>query len=209
MLKIESIIVGPLQSNCFILMCPETREAVIIDPGDEADKIINTIQTLNAEPVSIINTHGHGDHIGANGKIKERYDIPLAIHEGDAPMLTDPNANFSAFLGVPIISPKADRLLNDGDELDWANRKIKVLHTPGHSPGGISLFVENHLFSGDALFKMTIGRTDIPGASHEVLLKGIREKILTLDDETLIYPGHGPMTTVGEERRNNPFLLNS
>lgn len=208
MLKIEQITVGPLQSNCYIVMCPDTHQAVVVDPGGEADKILETIRELGAKPVMILNTHGHGDHIEANDTIKQTFDIPLAIHEGDAHMLTDPNSNFSAYLGAPITSPVADRILRDGDEVDFAGRKIKVLHTPGHSPGGISLLIENHLFSGDALFKMTVGRTDFPGASHEVLIKGIKEKILSLDDEILVYPGHGPITTVGEERRNNPYLVN-
>ncbi len=207
MIEIMGMPVGPLQSNCYLILCTKTQQCVIVDPGEEPDAIVNMVNMNKAEPVLIINTHGHGDHIGANRAIKERYDIPLAIHEDDARMLTDPQFNMSALLGFNITSPPADILLKDGDRQEFADTSIEILHTPGHSPGGISLLIENHLLSGDALFNSSIGRSDIPGASHEQLIRGIKEKLMALPDDTIVYPGHGPTTTIGEERQNNPFLL--
>jgi len=205
-IQIVTIPVGPLQANCYLVYSPESREALVVDPGDEGETILREIQRLRLEPVMIINTHGHGDHIGANGFIQERFHIPLAIHAGDAPMLTDPAANLSALMGRPIVSPPADRILKDDDTIPFAGGAVEVLPTPGHSPGGISLRSGSHLLTGDALFKGSIGRTDLPGASLEQLLEGIRRHILPLPDDVIVYPGHGPSTTVGEERRTNPFL---
>ncbi len=207
MLNVIGFPVGLLQSNCYLLFDEESRQTAVIDPGDEGDNIIQTIKDNNLQPILIINTHGHGDHIGANQFIKRTFNIPLAIHKDDAIMLKDANENLSGLFGPPILSPGADRLLEDNEEIEFGGQTIKVLHTPGHSPGGCSLLIENHLFSGDALFKMSIGRTDFPKASHERLMRGIIDKILSLPEETIVYPGHGPTTTVGEEKRNNPFIL--
>jgi len=207
MLYVTGFPVGMLQANCYILYDSDSGDAAIIDPGDEGDRIVQTVKNLNVHPNILINTHGHGDHIGANRFVKEAFSIPLAIHRGDASMLTDAEENLSAKFDVTILSPPADILLDDGCEIDFAGRKIRTLHTPGHSPGGCCLHVENHLFTGDALFKMTIGRTDVPGGSHEQLMRGIFEKILALPDDTILYPGHGPLSTVGEERRNNYYIL--
>ncbi|MFB3788387.1 MAG: MBL fold metallo-hydrolase [bacterium] len=204
--QIETIPVGPLQANCYLVFGFESRKALVVDPGDEGEKILGVIHRHNLEPVMIINTHGHGDHIGANGFIQEHFHIPLAIHAGDASMLTDPLANLSALMGLPMASPPADRILHDGDTIPFENHTMEVLPTPGHSPGGVSLRIGRHLLTGDALFKGSIGRTDLPGASLEQLLEGIRRHILSLPDDVMIYPGHGPASTVGEERRSNPFL---
>ncbi len=204
--QVVQIPVGMLRSNCYLLYGSESRQTAIIDPGDEGEIILRTIRELNLIPSIVLLTHGHGDHIGAVGLIKEQYQIPVAIHWEEAQMLTDARANLSGLFGEPILSPPADRLLKDGDRVELDGRWIDVLHTPGHSPGGISLLIGDCLFTGDALFKETVGRTDLPGGSHVRLIRGIREKILTLKDEVIIYPGHGPATTVGEERRNNPYL---
>lgn len=206
MLQVKTFSVGPLQSNCHLLFDAETRQAVIIDPGAEPHRIKAAIGELDLTPTALLNTHGHGDHIGGNDEIKATYGVPLMIHRDDAPMLTEPELNLSSFFGVPIISPPADRLLEDGEIIEFGAHEISVYHTPGHSPGGVSFHVDSILFSGDVLFQGSIGRSDLPGASHETLLAGIRDKLLILPDETRVHPGHGAATTIGDERRMNPFL---
>ncbi len=205
-IEIIQIPVGPLQSNCYIIYCNESRKALIIDPGEQGPTIIETIKELNLEPSWIILTHGHGDHIGAVGFIMDQYDLKLAIHRDEENMLSDARANLSGIFSEPIVAPPADRLLDDGDTIEFDGLTVKVLHTPGHSPGSVSFLLGNHLFTGDALFKETVGRTDLPGGSHVKLTQSIRDKILVLDDDIIVYPGHGETTTVGEERRNNPYL---
>lgn len=206
MLNVITLCVGPIQANCYLLYDSETLSTLIIDPGDEGARILTEIERLGLTPRMILNTHGHGDHIGANGVIKNAFDVPLAIHREDAVMLANPDANLSSFVGEAIISPEADLLLEDGQTLDFEDRKVLILHTPGHSPGGVSFYVENLLFSGDALFLGSVGRSDLPGGSHQELVAGIRAKLLSLPDKTLVYPGHGPSTTIENERRENPFL---
>ncbi|RJP20584.1 MAG: MBL fold metallo-hydrolase [Candidatus Omnitrophota bacterium] len=205
-IEIHTLAVGPLQANCHIVLCSHSREALIVDPGDEGESIVRFLQSLDAKPIMILNTHGHGDHIGANGFLKDTYAIPLAIHTREAHMLVDPEANLSGLLGIPILSPPADRTFQDGDLFPVGSAKVKVLETAGHSPGGSSFLIENHVLTGDALFKRSIGRTDFDGCSHERLIRGIKEKLLTLPDGVIVYPGHGPNTMIGEERRKNPFL---
>ncbi len=209
MVELTGIPVGPLQANCYLVYAPDSREAIIVDPGADGQSIEREIEALELKPVHIVNTHGHGDHIGANTYIKDKYKIPIAIHEEDAPMLTDAEKNFSAMFGIPILSPEADVLLQEHHTISVGEEIVQILHTPGHSPGGISLYIQPYLLSGDALFKMSIGRTDLPMGSHEELITHICDKILTLPDETQVLPGHGPRTTVGEEKRNNPFLVDA
>lgn len=205
-IEVVQIPVGMLRSNCYLAYCSNTRKALIIDPGEDGDTILRIIEKLNLQPVWILLTHGHGDHIGAVGIMKDRFQIPVAIHRDESHFLTDARANLSSLFGEPILAPHADRLLKDGEQLAFEDRIITILPTPGHSPGGISILLDHHVFTGDALFKETVGRTDLPGCSHFRLIQGIREHILTLEDNTIIYPGHGPITTVGEERLHNPYL---
>lgn len=207
MIEIRSLSVGALQANCHILFSQETKDAVIIDPGDEANRIIETIQDLAVHPVMILLTHGHGDHIGAVGEIKERYQIPVWIHEGEAHMLTDPRANLSIYLGVEIIAPAADHTFTEQETLTFSGKEIQIIETEGHSPMGCCFLIDNHLIAGDALFRGSIGRTDFPGGSHETLIMRIKEKLFTLPSETIVYPGHGPNTTIGYEIAHNPFLV--
>lgn len=207
MLQTLTLAVGPLQSNCYLLFDDQTQDAVVIDPGAEGPRIEAAIRERGLTPLMVLNTHGHGDHIAANGYIKEAFGAPLLIHRGDAPMLTDPEKNLSGFMGTPITSPAADRELSVGDSLEFGERAIRLYHTPGHSPGGVSFHIENLLFTGDALFKQSVGRSDLPGASHETLIAAIRDQLMVLPDDTIVYPGHGPSTTIGDERRNNPFLV--
>ncbi len=198
--------VGPFDVNTYIVIDPDSRDAVIIDPGAEAMRILTEAEALDARPTLILNTHTHGDHIGANEAIKSAVMAPLAVHHLEAEYLMDPEVNLSASLGMPIISPPADILLEHGDRLLVGNLEVGVRHTPGHSPGGTSFLIGNSLFCGDVLFRGGIGRTDLPGGDAERLLESIQREILTLPDDTKVYPGHGPSTSVGEERADNPFL---
>ena len=206
-MHLRSFVVGMCETNCYIAADSSSKDAIIIDPGDNADAIIETIRTDGLIVRAIVNTHGHADHIAANAALKKQFDCPIMIHELDAPYLADPEANLSALIGyIEPISPPADRLLKDGGEITIGQLVFRVIHTPGHTPGGISLLENEVLFSGDTLFADSVGRTDFPGGSHEQLINSIQEKLLVLPDSTLVYPGHGPLTTIGNERQNNPFL---
>ena len=205
---IERLVVGPLQTNCYIVADEDTKECLIIDPGGDPDLIVETATRLELKVKLVVNTHGHFDHILANRQVMENTGAPLAIHTDDANMLSNPLRSFSFFLAKFRPSPPAAMLLKEGDILRVGEAELKVLHTPGHSPGSVSLWCEeeNALFSGDVLFHMGIGRTDFPGGSAQVLLQSIREKLFTLPDDTVVYSGHGPPTTIAQERRHNPFL---
>ncbi len=207
-LIIEQLVVGPLQTNCYIVGDEDTQEAIVIDPGGDADAILEAVQNLKLDVQWVVNTHGHVDHVMANGEIMEATGAPLAIHPDDASMLSNPLRGFAIFLGKLRPSPAATVLLEEGEQVQVGSIILEVLHTPGHSPGSISLWcaTEGVLFSGDVLFNMGIGRTDFPGGSSRVLLLSIREKLFTLPDDTVVYPGHGPRTTIGFERMHNPFL---
>lgn len=211
-MQVISLTVGPLSTNCYILVCEESRESAIIDPGfNKIDEefVLEKICEQKLRVKYIINTHGHLDHISGNAKVKEETKAIIAVHYYDADMLTDPEKNLSRMLGLNIISPPADLVLRDGDKLRVGRHEIQVLHTPGHTPGSISLYLgeEKIVFTGDTLFAGSIGRTDLPGSSYEKLISSIKKKLLTLPDETRVYPGHGPETTIGVERRENVFLL--
>jgi len=182
-----------------------TRSAILIDPGSDAAAILSVISEHNLQLELIVNTHAHIDHIGANSDLKEKTSAPLCIHSADADMLVNPQENLSFFIGVPVSSPAPDRLLADGDTLEAGTLHLKVMHTPGHSPGSICLLGDGCIFTGDLLFAGGIGRYDFPGSSYTVLMDSL-QKVMALDDDLLVYPGHGPTTTIGNERRMNPFL---
>ena len=205
---IERLVVGALQTNCYIVGDELTGEAIVIDPGGDADVILEAVQRLKVKVKLVVNTHGHFDHIMANGDVMEAAGAPLAIHPNDANMLTNPLRSFALFVGKIRPSPPATVWLEEGSTVEVGAITLEVLHTPGHSAGSISLWCasENAAFSGDALFNLGIGRTDFPGGSYRVLLQSIREKLFTLPDETAVYSGHGPETTIGFERAHNPFL---
>lgn len=200
--------VGLLESNCYILGDEETREAVVIDPGGDAPQILAALHQENLQLKTIINTHGHFDHVGANKELREATGAPIAIHAADAQMLSDPSAEALFFTGGNLQPSTADILLQEGDILEFGRYQLKVLHTPGHTPGGISLVLvqEPIVYVGDTLFAGSIGRTDFPGGSFEALIHSVRTKIFTLGDHYVVMPGHGPATTVGEERLYNPFF---
>lgn len=198
--------VGMLATNCYIIGCEKTKEAAIIDPGGGAGTILKTIEKNGLTVKYIINTHGHLDHTFDNKKIKDATKANILIHKEDASMLYDPKSNFSYLMGFIFKSPPADEVLEDGDIINIGKIKLKVLHTPGHTKGGISLATEEIIFSGDTLFAQGIGRTDLPGGSYREIVASIKNKLFVYPDETIVYPGHGPYTTIGDEKRENPFL---
>ena len=203
---IESLTVGPIQANCYILGCEDTLEAAVIDPGGEADRILLAIARKEMTLQYIINTHGHFDHVGANKEIKKVTGARILIHRIDAPMLAR-LADSAASWGLSAEnSPAPDRMLEDGDTINVGTIALKVLHTPGHTQGGISLYTDNCVFVGDTLFAGSVGRTDFPGGDAGTLRKSIHAKLFTLEDTVTVYPGHMGPTTIGEERRNNPFV---
>jgi glyoxylase-like metal-dependent hydrolase (beta-lactamase superfamily II) len=212
-LEVDSLTVGPMQTGCYIVSDKATEEMMVIDPGGDSANVIESVRMTGVRPTYIVNTHGHADHIAGNAQLKEHYpEAILCIHPADARMLETPTKNLSAFLGQPVKSPPADRLLEEGDELALGRNRFRVLHLPGHTPGGIGLYwagtdqVAGMLFSGDALFAGGIGRTDLPGGDERVLLEAIRTRLFSLPDDTLILPGHGPRSTTGREKKTNPFL---
>lgn len=204
-MKLYTFSVGPMQANCYILECEKTKNAIIIDPGGDGDFIIDFIGSKKLEPKFIINTHAHIDHIAANEDLKLRTSALICIHKKDANMLVNPQKNLSFFIGSAISSPSPDRLLDDGDILESGTIRLQVIHTPGHSPGSISLLSQDCIFTGDLLFAGGIGRYDFPGSSYDKLTRSLR-KIMELRSDLIVYPGHGPATTIGEERETNPFI---
>ena len=210
-MNIKGLAVGPLQANCYLLWDKPGGSVAIIDPGGDPEAIISVIEEEKLIPVVLINTHGHIDHIAANRAIKERYDIPLLIHSEDAACLTNPDLNLSALGLGSIDSPPCDRELQDGAEIAVGEIMLKVISTPGHSPGGICLLMARPdqpdiIITGDTLFAGGVGRTDFPGGSWSQLMASIQNRLLSFPDETIIFPGHGPHSTIGEERNSNPFL---
>ena len=195
--------------NSYIIFDDETRDAVVVDPGDEGEKIIEDIKEADFALKYIINTHGHFDHVGANKLVKEATGALLAIHKEDACLLKDAQSNALLFGLTVNPSPEPDLLLEDGSNIPLAGESLKVIHTPGHTRGGICINFNNILIVGDTLFAGSVGRTDLPGGSYEVLLASIHNQLLTFDDDVTVYPGHGPATTIGEERKHNPFLSSS
>jgi len=203
---LSAMALGPIQANCYILGCEQKREAVVIDPGGEAERILMELAKHELTLRHIINTHGHFDHVGANGRLKKATDAPILIHAQDAPMLTQLSQAAASWGLTAEDSPPADRRLEDGDTVVFGTINLKVIHTPGHSPGGISLFTDGSVFVGDTLFAGSVGRTDLPGGNPEVLKNSIRQKLFPLGDDVKVYPGHMHTTTIGEERRHNPFV---
>ena len=187
---LRKLVVGPYQTNCYILGCKETRQGLVIDPGDEVLRIVKEITRSGLEIKYIAITHGHIDHVGGVSELKRITKAPVLIHRLDA-----------GALGV-----RPDGFLEEGQSLQVGNYALSVIHTPGHSPGGVCLYAPGAVFTGDTLFAGSVGRTDFPGGSHELLVQGVRQKIFPLGDSLRVYPGHGPESTIGRERMTNPFF---
>jgi hydroxyacylglutathione hydrolase len=206
---LESIAVGPLQCNCYILGCVKTREALVIDPGDDAHLILPLLQKHGLNVKYILSTHAHIDHVGDLEKLKVETGAQTLLHERDLPLYQNLPAQAS-WLGVETPEmTQIDNLIQEGDKIAFGEHSGEILFTPGHTPGSLCLHLPgqmNFLFAGDTLFHRSIGRTDLWGGSYEHIIQSIRRKLLVLDERTIVYPGHGPATTIEEEKRLNPFL---
>ncbi len=203
---IARLAVGPLQTNCYLYGCPETRRAAVIDPGADGDLIRRELERYGYKLSKVILTHGHGDHIMGLEELLAYGEAEVMIHAEDAVMLADPELNLSIHMGRSFAFRKPVMELQDGQEIAVGKLKLRVVHTPGHTRGSICLVGEGLVFSGDTLFSGGVGRTDLPGGSMTTLMRSIREKLLVLPDEKVVYPGHGPETTIGAERIDNPYL---
>ncbi len=202
---VKSLAVGPIMANCFIVGCEDTHEAAVIDPGDEADRILLSLAESKLRLKYILNTHGHFDHVAANKKMKDATGADLIIHALDAPMLSQISASASMWGLSSDDSPPPDQTVEEGDIINFGNLSLKVIHTPGHTQGGISFYTDGCVFVGDTLFAGSIGRTDFAGGNFETLIASIREKLFRLADDTRVLTGHGPETTIGSEKQYNPF----
>jgi hydroxyacylglutathione hydrolase len=205
MAKIHTLVVGQLQTNCYIIQ--SQAEAIIVDPGAEPERIVRFTKDIGVTPHRIIATHSHFDHVLGVDKVRSSLKIPFQIHKDDLPILESMQARVRQFMGFDVPPPpKVDSFLQDRDVVRIGTEKIQVIHTPGHSPGSISLQGDSYVLTGDALFNQSIGRTDLPGGDLETLLNSIRKRLFALDDETVVYPGHGPETSIRDERLANPFV---
>jgi hydroxyacylglutathione hydrolase len=204
-MQIEMLTTGPVQENCYIVMDETTHEAIVVDPGDDAPRIEELIARMGAKPTAIVNTHCHFDHVGAVTAIRKKFTIPFFIHPDDKEMLLRASASAKNF-GMSIDQPALDQFIREGETVKVGNSKLDVRFTPGHCPGHITLVGDGFALVGDVLFAGGVGRTDFPGTSWPVLAESIKTQLLTLPDDTVVLPGHGPSTTIGRERSTNPFL---
>ena len=205
-LQIETMVLGAIQTNCYLAMNKETKELLIVDPADKADRIIRRIGELQAKPVAVLLTHGHFDHIGAADALREQYGIPVCALDEEQPVLEQTMLNLSA-MQRKRLAVKADRFFRDKETVELAGFSIQVLHTPGHTAGGACYYIESErlLFSGDTLFCGSVGRSDFPTGSMSALHDSIHSKLFVLPDETLVLPGHGESSTIGYEKQYNPY----
>lgn len=203
---LESLPTGPLQVNCYIVACGASRQAAVIDPGGDVAQILALLKRHDLKVSMVINTHGHFDHVGGNRQLLTATGAELLLHRADSQLLASAAAHAAAYgLGAEA-SPAPQRLLEGGERLQLGELLIDILHTPGHTPGGICLLIDDQVIVGDTLFAGSVGRTDLPGGDHQTLIESIRDKLLVLPDATIAHPGHGPATSIGREKRTNPFL---
>ena len=210
-MKIDTFILGDFQTNSYVVRPNDSSvDCVVIDTGMSSEPLIEFLKTNNLNPVAALLTHGHADHIAGVNLLRETFPgIKVAIHNNDAVMLANPVKNLSVMVGQPYKTQPADVVIENCSPLEYAGIKFQPIHTPGHTPGGICLYCQDDgiVFVGDTLFACSIGRTDFPGGDSEMLLNSIRKELFTLPDETKVYNGHGPATTIGNEKRTNPFLM--
>lgn len=213
MAQVVCLTFNPFQENTYLIY-DDTKECIVIDPGclDQAEKVelAGTIERLKLRPVRLINTHCHLDHIFGNRFVAEKYNLSLEIHSGEIPVLERaPQAAMMYGIPYPELSPAPGGFIEEGDTIEFGNSQLKAILTPGHSPASLSFFCEAHnfLIAGDVLFYGSIGRTDLPGGDYDTLIESITDKLLPLGDDVIVYSGHGPSTTIGFERKNNPFLM--
>ncbi|TMI49152.1 MBL fold metallo-hydrolase [Candidatus Bathyarchaeota archaeon] len=205
MAKVHTLVVGRLQTNCYILQSDST--ALVVDPGDEPERILRFLAEIAVKPSRIIATHTHFDHVLGVDSIRDKFQIPFLIHHDDLSMLESMQSRVRQIMGFSVPPPpKVDQFLRDGESIAFGEDRVKVIHTPGHSPGSISLVGPRFVLTGDALFNQSIGRTDLPGGDLDTLVRSITERLFTLDDDTIVYPGHGPETSIGDEKLANPFV---
>ncbi|APV44332.1 Glyoxylase, beta-lactamase superfamily II [Dehalogenimonas formicexedens] len=204
---IERLVVGPIEANCYIVGDEKTKQGMVIDPGDDAEDIIQAIGRLGLKISFVVLTHGHFDHVSATAAVRKATGAKLAVHQADAASLNDGMlARLAGFIHQPV--PHPDILLKGWEELSVGELRFTVLSVPGHTPGGIALYGQDAVFTGDTLFEGSIGRTDLPGGDYDVIIESINTRLLALDNEIKVYPGHGDPTTIGFERDHNPFLVN-
>lgn len=205
----QTLVVGPFQCNCILLGCEKTREAVLIDPGDEGERIAKWVEASGYNVKYLLHTHAHLDHIGGTGILKARWNIPPCLHAADEQIYDNLPMQGQMF-GLDLSpAPKVEKRLEDEEIISFGEHKLHVIHTPGHSPGSICFKLGDGLesvFSGDTLFQESVGRSDLWGGNHETLVRSIRRRLLTLSDDLAVHPGHGPSTRIGHEKKYNPFL---
>jgi hydroxyacylglutathione hydrolase len=203
---VQTLSVGQLATNCYLVICPDMREAMLIDPAAEAERLLDALEKADARLTTIVNTHGHLDHVLANEAVRAATGAALLMHEADVGMLLRPDPVLAGWLGVRPAFSAPDKTLADGEMVRVGRLSFTALHTPGHTPGGLSLYGHGAVFTGDALFRNGVGRTDLPGGNWKQLEQSIVGKLFGLPDETIVYPGHGPISIIVHERTDNPFL---
>lgn len=204
----KTVVVGPLQCNCAILICPQTLEAVVIDPGDEPEKIIRNLDP-GVKVKYLLHTHAHFDHIGGTQGLKMATQATVCLHQSDEMIYKSLPMQGRMFGMVFSEAPEIEKFVEDNEEIVFGNQKLEVIHTPGHSPGSVCLKLsgnEERIFSGDTLFRQSVGRSDLWGGDHSILIRSIKSRLMVLDEDIRVFPGHGPATKIGEEKRKNPFL---
>lgn len=206
-MKVESFVLGPVMTNCYLVYKQKEGTGLVIDPGNGPGEVVERIRKLNLNIEAILLTHAHFDHIGGVEEVRKATGAPVYIHREEADWLLDPERNGSALFPVEAVRcGPAEKVLEGGEKLTLLGETFTVSHTPGHSPGSVSFQTETSVFSGDALFAGSIGRTDLPGGNYDTLMRSIHETLMKLPEETLVYSGHGPVTTIGREQKTNPYV---
>lgn len=210
-ISLKRFVLSDIQENCYLLSLKESSECVIIDPGLDAQPLVEFLQKESLVPKAILITHGHVDHIGGIPEIDAKWnDVPLYIGEHETKKLVDPEANLSSYFGFSFVTREADFTVSDGETINVGGLELKALEIPGHSQGHVVYLLtteeQSFVFCGDVVFAGSVGRTDFPGGSHSDLIRNIHDKLLSLPNETILYPGHGPATSISDEKQNNPYL---